>query len=265
MQNPLNGFNAWLNQLRTKKVPLVLQYEMVECGAASLSMILRFYGRYLPLHILRDACGVSRDGSNLLDIKNAGAYFGLEAKAARLTAEQLMTTQGCFPCIAWWDYNHFVVLQGHQGNRLLVVDPALGRYSLQLHEVQKHFSGLILFFKPGEAFSIEGKPENYVADLLPILRRYSRQLLLIAPISVALIVPALLQPGLSGGFISEVLTNSRFQYAFPILWLSVLALLLSAGLTLARLRILRTIYLQMSRILFTQLATKLLSVTYLFY
>ena len=75
MKNPLNGFNAWLNQLRTKKVPLVLQYEMVECGAASLSMILRFYGRYLPLHILRDACGVSRDGSNLLDIKNAGAYL----------------------------------------------------------------------------------------------------------------------------------------------------------------------------------------------
>ena len=265
MKNPLNGFKAWLNQLRTKKVPLVLQYEMVECGAASLSMILRFYGRYLPLHILRDACGVSRDGSNLLDIKNAGAFFGLEAKAARLTAEQLMTSQGCFPCIAWWDYNHFVVLQGHQGNRLLVVDPALGRYSLHLNEVQKHFSGLILFFKPGEGFSVEGKPENYVADLVPILRRYSRQLLLIAPISVALIVPALLQPGISGAFISEVLTNSRFQYAFPILWLSVLALILSVGLTLARLRILRTIYLQMSRILFSQLATKLLSVNYLFY
>ena len=265
MKNPLNGLHTWLNQLRTKKVPLVLQYEMVECGAASLSMILRFYGRYLPLHILRDACGVSRDGSNLLDIKNAGAFFGLEAKAARLTAEQLMTSQGCFPCIAWWDYNHFVVLQGHQGNRLLVVDPALGRYSLHLNEVQKHFSGLILFFKPGEGFSVEGKPENYVADLVPILRRYSRQLLLIAPISVALIVPALLQPGISGAFISEVLTNSRFQYAFPILWLSVLALILSVGLTLARLRILRTIYLQMSRILFTQLATKLLSVNYLFY
>ncbi len=265
MKIALNGLSSWWSQIRTKKVPLVLQYEMVECGAASLSMILRFYGCYLPLHILRDACGVSRDGSNMLDIKNAGAYFGLDGQALRLTAEQLMTTQGCFPCIAWMDHNHFVVLQGHQGNRLIVVDPALGRYSLQLKEVQKHFSGLVLYFEPGDGFLVQGKPENYVVDLLPIVLRYSRQLLLIAPISVALIVPALLQPGLSGAFISEVLSNSRFQYAFPILWLSCLALILFAGLTFARLRILRTIYLQMSRILFTQLANKLLSVNYLFY
>lgn len=256
---------AWISSLKIKKVPLVLQYEMVECGAASLSMILRYYGRYLPLHILREACGVSRDGSNLLDIKQAGAYFGLEAKAARLSAEQVMNVQGFFPCIAWWDHNHFVVLQGRRGKRLLVVDPALGRYSLDLQDVEKHFSGIVLSFKPSKDFKVEGKAENYVVDLIPMLRRYSRQLLLLAPISVALIVPALLQPGLSGAFTGEVLNNSRYQYAFPILWLACLALILSAGLTLARLRILRIIYLQMSRILFTQLATKLLSVNFLFY
>lgn len=256
---------AWISSLKIKKVPLVLQYEMVECGAASLSMILRYYGRYLPLHILREACGVSRDGSNLLDIKQAGAYFGLEAKAARLSAEQVMNVQGVFPCIAWWDHNHFVVLQGRRGKRLLVVDPALGRYSLDLQDVEKHFSGIVLSFKPSKDFKVEGKAENYVVDLIPMLRRYSRQLLLLAPISVALIVPALLQPGLSGAFTGEVLNNSRYQYAFPILWLACLALILSAGLTLARLRILRIIYLQMSRILFTQLATKLLSVNFLFY
>ena len=72
--------NYWSQRLYQHRIPLVLQYEMVECGAACLSMILRHYGCFLPLHELRSSCGVSRDGSNLLDIKKAAEGYGLNAR-----------------------------------------------------------------------------------------------------------------------------------------------------------------------------------------
>ena len=251
--------------MRKRRVPLVLQYEIVECGAASLSMILRYYGCYLPLHILRSECGVSRDGSNLLDIKQAAENRGLNVRAGRFSAEELMEAQGCFPCIAWWDQSHFVVLEGKKGNKMLITDPALGRYSADIKGVNQHFAGLILHMVPDNSFKKEGKPENYVMELIPILQRYKKELGLLAPLTVALVVPTMLEPGLTGAFVGEVLTNERYQYALPILWLSVITLILLSALTLIRLRILRLIYLQLTRILFNRIAKKLLSVTYLFF
>ena len=93
------------------KVPLVLQYEMVECGAASLSMILRSMGKYLPLSELRYQCGVSRDGSNLLNIKKAAMHYGLDVKAAKPTPDDICNCRISFPCIAWWNFNHFLVIE----------------------------------------------------------------------------------------------------------------------------------------------------------
>ena len=257
-------FSGILNRNR-RRVPLVLQYEIVECGAASLSMILRYFGCYLPLHILRSECGVSRDGSNLLDIKQAAVNRGLKARAGRFSASELMDAQGCFPCVAWWDQNHFVVLEGKKGNKMHVSDPALGRYTIGIQEMEQHFAGLILHMVPDTGFEKEGKPENYVMELIPILQRYKKEFFIIAPLTVALLIPTMLEPGLTGAFVGEVLTNERYQYAFPILWLSVITLILLSALTLTRLRILRLIYLQLTRILFNRIAKKLLSVTYLFF
>ena len=255
----------WFQNLHQPRIPLVLQYEMVECGAACLSMILRHYGCFLPLHELRSSCGVSRDGSNLLDIKKAAEGYGLNARAGRVSAEQLFQIEGLFPCIAWWDFNHFVVLEGPIHSRIQVVDPSLGRYALSLEQVQEHFSGMVLQLAPGESFHPSGKRENQLWQLLPLFRRYRKQLLLLAPLTIALLVPSVLEPALSGVFVGEVLTNERYQYALPILWLAVLSVALMLALRLIRLRILRLIYLQLSRVLFNRIARKLLLVNYGFY
>ncbi len=44
------------------KVPVVMQMEALECGAASLAMIMAFYDKWIPLEQVREDCGVSRDG-----------------------------------------------------------------------------------------------------------------------------------------------------------------------------------------------------------
>ena len=98
-----------------RKVPLVLQYEMVECGAASLSMILQYFGKYLPLSDLRYQCGVSRDGSNMLNLKKAALHYGLSVKVGKQKPREILDGQVDFPCLAWWNYNHFVVFESADG------------------------------------------------------------------------------------------------------------------------------------------------------
>ena len=80
------------------KVPVVMQMETLECGAASLTMILAYYGRWIPLEQIREDCGVSRDGSNAKNILKAARSYGLNAKAYRYNPERLKEV-GKFPMI----------------------------------------------------------------------------------------------------------------------------------------------------------------------
>ena len=93
------------------KTPVVMQMEALECGAASLCMILAYYGKWVPLEQARSDCGVSRDGSNAKNILLAARDYGMEADGYRLEPEDLFA-EGQFPCIVHWEFNHFVVCNG---------------------------------------------------------------------------------------------------------------------------------------------------------
>ena len=105
------------------KVPVVIQMEALECGAASLTMVLAYYNKWIPLEQVRADCGVSRDGSNAKNILKAARSYGLTAKGYRYEPDGLKQN-GTFPCIIHWNFNHFVVLCGFKGNKAVINDPA---------------------------------------------------------------------------------------------------------------------------------------------
>lgn len=138
------------------KVPFIMQMEALECGAACLAMVLAYYRKWVPLEQVRRDCGVSRDGSNGKSILIAARSYGLIAKGYRYEPDYLRDN-GTFPCIAHWEFNHFVVVNGFRKDRVWINDPARGTYSVSMQEFDEKFTGLCMMFSPSEAFTADGK------------------------------------------------------------------------------------------------------------
>ena len=139
------------------KVPVIMQMEALECGAASMAMILSYYGRWIPLEQAREDCGVSRDGSNARNVLRAARGYGMEASGFRMEADAIFTGEFDLPCIAHWEYNHFVVVDGFKGNKVYINDPARGLVVMSRNEFKEGYSGICLRLVPGENFEPGGK------------------------------------------------------------------------------------------------------------
>ena len=248
-----------------RKVPLVLQYEMVECGAASLSMILQYFGKYLPLSDLRYQCGVSRDGSNMLNLKKAAIHYGLNVKVGKQRPREILDGKVDFPCIAWWNYNHFVVFESTNGKFLRIADPGGGKYKVSETELSNKFSGLLLQFNKQDTFEKSGRPEREILNFLPIIGGYQLSIYFLLLISTALLVTSLATPGLSGAFVQSFLGDQRYELGLPIMWLSLLMVILAASLTSVQLNVVRRLALSIQRRLSVEISFKILSVDYQFY
>ena len=141
------------------KVPIIMQMEALECGAACLTMVLAYYEKWIPLEEVRVSCGVSRDGSNAKNVLKVARFYGLKADGYKVEPEVLME-QAAFPCIIHWNFNHFVVLDGFTGKKAILNDPARGKVEVSLEEFDKSFTGICLLFEPGEDFEPSGKPKS---------------------------------------------------------------------------------------------------------
>ncbi len=138
------------------RVPVVMQLEALECGAASLTMIMHYYQKWIPLEQARVDCGVSLDGSSAKNILIAARSYGMKAQAWRLEPESLLE-EGPFPCIIHWGCNHFVVLCGFKGKHAVLNDPARGHVIVEWEEFDREFTGVCLTIEPDEGFQPAGR------------------------------------------------------------------------------------------------------------
>ena len=143
------------------KVPVIMQLEALECGAAALAMVMAYYGKWVPLEQVRLDCGVSRDGSKAKNIYLAAERYGFRVKAFRMSPESLKE-KGQFPCIIHWNMNHFVVLDGFRGKHVYLNDPARGEIRVSWEEFDNAFTGVTIIPVPGEKFQPSGKRRSTV-------------------------------------------------------------------------------------------------------
>ena len=138
------------------RVPVIMQMEALECGAASLAMVMAYYGKWVPLEQVRLDCGVSRDGSNAKNMLVAARNYGFEAQGFRCEPDALRENIA-LPCIIHWNFNHFVVLNGFRGGHAWINDPARGEIKVPLEDFDRAFTGICLQLIPGPDFIRPGK------------------------------------------------------------------------------------------------------------
>ena len=198
------------------RVPVVMQMEALECGAASLCMLMAYYGKWVPLEQVRRDCGVSRDGSKASNIVKAARSYGFTAKGYRYEPEQLREL-GKFPCIVHWGFNHFVVCDGFKGNKVYLNDPAKGSYTVSMERFDEAFTGICLMIEPGEDFEPSGKPKNITAFARKRLRGAEAALVFVIVTTVIASLIGILSAGFSRVFLDELLTGREPTWLTPFL------------------------------------------------
>ena len=196
------------------KVPVVMQLEALECGAASLTMIMNYYQKWIPLEQARVDCGVSRDGSSVKNIVQAAKSYGMIAKAWRLEPEDLLE-EGPFPCIIHWGFNHFVVLCGFKGKKAVVNDPARGRMTISWEEFDKEFTGICITIEPGENFEPFGKKKSVFDYARERLQGTSTAVAFVVLTTTISSLMGIISPVFSRIFIDRLLSGANPEWLFP--------------------------------------------------
>jgi NHLM bacteriocin system ABC transporter peptidase/ATP-binding protein len=216
------AFTKSLKKQRVK-VPTVLQMEITECGAASLSMILAHYGRWETLENLRVVCGVSRDGATAKNVVQAARNFGLEAKGLSVTLSALPKQQ--FPLIAYWDFAHFLVVEGTGPDGVYVNDPARGRVTVPWDIADKSFTGLVLRMTPTAEFTKAGTmPSKPLKSVAWRIRGMHKGVWYLVAGGLIAAVPSLLGPLALQAFVEQYLINGLKEWGGIALLIMALSL-----------------------------------------
>ncbi|HTP91952.1 MAG TPA: NHLP family bacteriocin export ABC transporter peptidase/permease/ATPase subunit [Xanthobacteraceae bacterium] len=197
------------------RTPTILQMEWVECGAASLAMVLAYHGLWIPLEQLRVVCGVSRDGTKASNIIKAARRFGLIAKGFRKEPETLNDLP--MPAIIHWQFNHFVVLERLDEKRAYINDPAVGHRTIDLAEFDSAFTGVVLAMEPGPDFRPAGRKPTVFPILARELAHSKSAVALLLASSVALAIPGIIIPAFGKIFVDDILVRNLKDWFVPLL------------------------------------------------
>lgn len=226
------------------RTPTLLQMEAVECGAASLGIILCYYGRIVPLPELRTSCGVSRDGSKASNVLKAARNYGLQAKGFKKQLNQLKELKP--PFIVFWNFNHFLVVEGFVKDRVWLNDPAAGPRSVSMQEFDEAYTGVVLRMEPSPEFKKGGKKPSIIRALYTRLKGSLDELLFCILIGFLLVIPEFALAAISQVFVDNVLMENHTDWLQPLLFGMGFAITLKAILTLLQLLKLRYLNLKLS-------------------
>lgn len=198
------------------RVPVVMQLEALECGAASLAMVMAYYGKWIPLEQVRMDCGVSRDGSNAKNVLIAARNYGFKAVAYRCEPVQLKKELS-YPCIIHWNFNHFVVLDGFRGNYAFLNDPARGEVRIPMEEFDRSFTGICLHITPGEGFEPGGRRRSTLEFARKRLAGAGGAVAFTALCTVIGYLFGIINPIFSRFFMDRLLTGENRELLMPFL------------------------------------------------
>ena len=222
----------------------VLQLEAAECGAASLAMVLSYFGRRLPLVELRSACGVSRDGSKASSLLKAARSYGLIAKGLKAEPDQLRKITP--PMIAFVNFNHFLVVEGFKGGKVLLNDPAVGHRSVSLVEFDAMFTGVVLTFKPDDNFKRGDSRPSVLRSLYARSKGFRSAAFYVFIASLALVIPGILIPVFTRIFVDQVLVQQLNDWLLPLVFGMLLTAIVRYALTMLQMHHLMRAEIQLS-------------------
>ena len=238
------------SQPKRARTHTLLQMEAVECGAAALGIILSYYSRIVPLAELRRDCNVSRDGTSAANILKAARNYGLNGKGLKNapgTKDYLKALKSLRPpFIVFWNFNHFLVVEGIGKKRVYLNDPASGRRTVSLEEFDRSYTGVILVLEPGQNFEKGGKKTNVLSALVSRLQHSWGTILFCLLAGLLLTAPRLAVPAFSQVFVDEILVSERYDWLRPLIIGMALTTVLRVGLARLRLTYLRALLIKLS-------------------
>ncbi|MDJ1179265.1 NHLP family bacteriocin export ABC transporter peptidase/permease/ATPase subunit [Roseofilum sp. BLCC_M91] len=226
------------------KTPTVLQMEGVECGAASLSIILSYYGRIVPLPELRITCGVSRDGSNAANVVKAARTYGMQAKGFKKDPMKLKDVKP--PFIVFWNFNHFLVVEGFVKDEVYLNDPMDGPRKISFEEFDRAYTGIVLIMEPGPDFKKGGRKPSMVAALYNRLNGSLGAILYCILAGLLLVIPGLAVAVFSQVFVDNILVENRMEWLRPLILGMILTAIVQGMLSLLQFRYLRHLQIKLS-------------------
>lgn len=198
------------------KVPVIMQLEELECGAASLCMVLGYYHKWIPIEEVRNTCGVSRDGVSAGNILRAARFYGLNASGYRCPVSTLMKNV-TFPCIAFVHGCHFIVVCGVKNGTIYVNDPAKGNDKYTEKEFDEIFNNILIQFSPSESFQPSCKPKSMLSYVKKRLKGTTVAIVFACLTGIIASMIGVISPAFSRVFLDYLLPGENPQWVWPFL------------------------------------------------